>query len=784
VPSPGRSDAFAGSPGNSSISTFDGDDRVEEIWGGDDLILLGRGWDLAFGGPGADWMEGGTEPDLIAGGRGNDVLYTEGPGDALMVAAPEYAGNRDRASGGDGDDILIGSGRIELLEGGAGADLLFGGAGNDFLYGDGAFLNARLNEVHDEMITSGPNAGLLVDVVRPLVELAGDSFPSLSSTVLRDVPGAGDDEIMAGPGNDIAHGGSGSDTIDGDAGADQLFGGPGDDTVRGGDDADVLHGEVGADLLDGGRGPDTIHANAGDIVLLRPGDGLDSVVFQAAADTVTIRVEAEDVVVSGNSVLLPSDHAEGMLFSAPGAALAGLRFEFADGRRTTFGELAARTTIPENRVATLPPAAGPGSDSLSGSTPVSYLAGGAGDDTYAFKAGDGRDTIFDEAGSDTVDMQDVAAEDASVFSSGNDLLLRYPGGEVRLVGQASDGFGVETVRFADATWDRAALAAGAQALAPTAPLGIAAAAAGEPFAYAIAEDAFGEPYLLGTPQLEVAAMGGAPLPAWLAFDAQARTLSGTPAASDAPVVPLLVGLRDGADLIAAAPLVIAVEGTTQVVEPPIEPGPLEVQTAPVEVPATTAEAPLTSVLPISSDNAVVEIPVPLALPLTAAEASSESAFPEAPAPLADTPAFAARESVGEIADPVYERVEALLSAPATTHAAGFVQRYADAIREFNERSREANPPQGEEPPPSDEEIAAYNAALHAWLDDDHRRVAGAGTEDAWDYGGWADMSVALGKDFSGNSFLPDQALARPGLALRAIHAQPGLSEGSPTGLGA
>jgi len=758
--------------------------------GSNDEIRLAAGIDIALGGGGHDWIVGNADADMLFGRDGDDTLYAEDESHALLQ--PTTAPGGDQLSGGAGADTLIGSAASDFLEGGADADRLIGGAGNDTIYGDGVLVERHLELMHDDTAAS----------VEQQVRHSGgglrahggqltDGTPPATMAHLADVPGAGDDEIDAGPGNDsvyagggadIVYGGLGDDALNGAGGDDRLEGNDGNDRLWGGDGIDYLYGGAGFDVLRGGAGADVIdpgtdgdfiHALGGDVVILRPGNGFDSIIFEADPATVMIRVEGtDDVRTTANSVHLGADFASlAFLQAAPAtplgaAAAAGINIEFSDGRRTTFGELVARNVVPEEQARWLPPTGGPGSDTLPGNTTAQYLAGGAGNDTYTFRAGDGRDTIFDEAGTDEIVFTGVSSADVSVFATGHDMLLRYPGGEVRLVGQADAAFGVETVRFADGMWDRAALAARAEPLAPIGPLGVVEAAPGQPFNYQIAQEALGEPHLLGTARLELASMNGAPLPSWLGFDAATRTVSGTPGATDSGVVPLLVGLRDGADLVAAAPLVIALGAASAAAEEPVAPVP-EQGTSPAEI-VTPAHA--------SDEGVIIDLPVIQAAARAETTTAGDVTIASFVAGVAITAPDAA--PVGRIEDPVYERVESLLSAPATTHATSFVERYAEAIREFNERSRAADPSApAAPPPPTDEEIGAYNEALQAWLDDDRRRIEAYGVDDGWDLG-WSAGTLAAGAHRIGLSLQEDQGLARPGLpALRAIHATPGLAEG-------
>src|SRR6056297_2048767 len=120
----------------------------------------------------------------------------------------------DWVQGGEGDDVLTGSGGVDWVNGGLGDDSISGGSG--------------------------------------------------------------DDKLKGGWGNDRVDGGSGDDRVTGDWGDDILFGGSGDDTIFGGDGSDSLFGGDGndrlvasgqKDFLAGGAGNDTLEAGAETTIL-------------------------------------------------------------------------------------------------------------------------------------------------------------------------------------------------------------------------------------------------------------------------------------------------------------------------------------------------------------------------------------------------------------------------------------------------------------------------------------------------------------------------------------
>lgn len=82
------------------------------------------------------------------------------------------------------------------------------------------------------------------------INLNPDSFSSVSSR--RNAV-----SIAAGVMIEIAHGGSGADTIYGNIAANSIFGGGGNDRITAGNGNDIVRGDAGNDVLNGGAGIDT-----------------------------------------------------------------------------------------------------------------------------------------------------------------------------------------------------------------------------------------------------------------------------------------------------------------------------------------------------------------------------------------------------------------------------------------------------------------------------------------------------------------------------------------------
>jgi Ca2+-binding RTX toxin-like protein len=214
-----------------------------------------------------------TKPMEIFGGDGNDVLWGSGGIDSIF--------------GEDGIDELHGNSNNDFLYGGDGDDVLKGGSGNDFL--DGGFGadeidgGADVDEVSYAFYAGPIDANLATGVVR---------FPG-AGTRVDDLSGV--ENLIGSNGNDVIRGNSLANRLKGGRGNDWIYGGGGSDVLYGGDDNDHLYGEdavdklfgdAGNDWLDGGLGADEISGGAGldtyRRYVSRSGFGLSA--FQGAAD--------------------------------------------------------------------------------------------------------------------------------------------------------------------------------------------------------------------------------------------------------------------------------------------------------------------------------------------------------------------------------------------------------------------------------------------------------------------------------------------------------------------
>jgi Ca2+-binding RTX toxin-like protein len=176
---------------------------------------------LASGGDGDDTLIGSSADDTLQGDAGNDLL--------------EGRGGNDELKGGSENDTLKGESGADLLQGESGNDAMYGGDQNDTMLG-GSGEDTVSGGFGDDSIDGGSHDDFLEG-------------------------GSDDDTIVGGDGNDLMFGDyflfppanavQGNDEMWGKDGNDTMYGSGGDDTMNGGDHDDNLYGGSGKDLLFG-----------------------------------------------------------------------------------------------------------------------------------------------------------------------------------------------------------------------------------------------------------------------------------------------------------------------------------------------------------------------------------------------------------------------------------------------------------------------------------------------------------------------------------------------------
>ena len=205
------------------------------------------------------WDAGGTDTIVYSSATGGVINLN--PGAASQLGDPfavydydsfgylydetrtvwiAYGVQIENATGGSGNDQIIGNDWANTLKGYGGDDLLEGGSADDLLLG-----------------------------------------------------GVGNDDLGGGTGVDVMFGDDGNDTLRGGAGADDMRGATGNDMLYGGSSADQLKAGAGNDTLDSGAGNDILTSGDGNDRFVfddaLAADNVDTVVdFQVGADTIVL----------------------------------------------------------------------------------------------------------------------------------------------------------------------------------------------------------------------------------------------------------------------------------------------------------------------------------------------------------------------------------------------------------------------------------------------------------------------------------------------------------------
>jgi Ca2+-binding RTX toxin-like protein len=241
-----------------------------------DNITLGVAGGLITGAPGVNNAPSDGSVNLVVNGGGGN--------DNINVSAPSFAGTPE-LNGGDGDDIILGTGLVDNIDGGEGNDRITGfkggetilggngndvliwnnGDGNDTFQGGGGLDETLITEGNADDLNTVSQNGATVHFERSNANFTVDSNEmeklTLTSFSGNDTltTGAGvaiPMSIDSGPGDDAISTGAGADRLLGDRGNDTLNGGGGDDTLvwTNGDGNDVMNGDAGFDVIENDLG--------------------------------------------------------------------------------------------------------------------------------------------------------------------------------------------------------------------------------------------------------------------------------------------------------------------------------------------------------------------------------------------------------------------------------------------------------------------------------------------------------------------------------------------------
>ncbi len=461
--------------GNGLANTLDGGAGSDVLVGGgaDDLLIGGDGGDTyrftigTLASLGADRILesvgfGGSDTlDFSASSLG--VTLDLGQGSAQAVSAGRLTLTLIRPHalenfiGGSGADKVAGNSLANRLEGRGGDDQLAGGFGDDTYAfdadsalgadllgndpldrdGDGtlddwAGEHADAEGGVDTLDFSTTSAAVTVALDSALLQPVNANL-SLTLNAARSFEnvagGSGADTLTGNALDNLLDGGGGSDKLYGRNGRDHLIGGGGNDTeIVGGNGDDRLEGGAGDDTLEGGLGNDAYLFDIGsplgsDFLTELPDEGADTLDFsatQSASAVASLASNAAQAVHSNLTLTLNATDRFEHLFGGGGDDdLTGNGLDNILGGRA-------------------------GADILRGRAGHDWLDGGEGGDTYDFGANWGNDTVEESAGggADTLDFASVATSIAVnigfglTISTDNGSSLQFvnhPGAEVETI---------------------------------------------------------------------------------------------------------------------------------------------------------------------------------------------------------------------------------------------------------------------------------------------------------------------------------------------------------------
>ena len=418
----------------------------------------------------------------LQGLAGNDYLFGNRGNDTYIFNC------------GDGQDVIKDSGgNLDTIRYGAGIS-----ASDITLIRDGYNLVLGINGSRDQVCIEGwGKESARVERVEFTDGMAWDAAYILNRIVsLLPVGTDGDDTIYAWDGenatlqglggNDNLLAGEGNDTLIGDTGNDALSGGVGNDTLIGGTGNDALSGGVGNDtyVFNLGDGLDTITEIGGDLDTIRFGAGIAASDITCTLNGSQSYIKLIMAINGGNDDKVTIGE-----WGWPGYAEGSHRIE-----RVEFNDGTVWDAVHIQSLAATAPIVGTngndhleawgfmndtaiqglagddylggrsGNDTLTGGAGNDFLSGSAGNDTYVFNRGDGQDRIYEYDGSlDTIRFgEGITASDIGVILDEEGLVLNINGSGdlVKVLHWGEDpACRVEQVEFADGTvWDAATIA--------------------------------------------------------------------------------------------------------------------------------------------------------------------------------------------------------------------------------------------------------------------------------------------------------------------------------------
>lgn len=420
-------DTLTGTATADNIYALAGNDLVDGA-GGDDVIDTGAGDDTVLGGAGNDRVivTAADGNDDLDGGSGIDTLDASLVSADLVVnlgAGTASGAGTDTLTGfevvltGAGNDQLIGSSGSDTLNAGSGANTLDGGAGGDSLISGGGddVIVARDGD-GDDLISAGAGTNTF-DGSLVTGAIAANLTSHLASGAAGNDTLGGINKVIGGSGNDTLTGdaaaastllgGGGADLIITTHAGDSIGGGAGDDTIV------VASALLGLVTLDGGTGTHDVLSTDAAVVNLGTLTGVTNIedltgtsstgqqlTGNSAANVIT-GAGGDDTIAGGGGADTINAGGGNDIIVVAAADLATTQIDGAGGIDTLRTD-AASASLAASNISGVENLTGtsPAGQQLTGSSSANVITGAGGDDTIS--GGGGADTIDAGGGNDVI----------------------------------------------------------------------------------------------------------------------------------------------------------------------------------------------------------------------------------------------------------------------------------------------------------------------------------------------------------------------------------------------
>jgi Ca2+-binding RTX toxin-like protein len=447
--------------------------------GGDDTIRIrntagGTGYDYILGGPGDNQITMADGNAYIIGASGQIQFYTSTTSQAIvntLQSTDQGTGGNETIQTGNGDHTIIG---------GDGANAIWVGDGNNTIFGHNGTVQYQSSGLLSSLQTMNPTIGssaLIIagdgnniifggagvnaiwvgdgsDIIMGhdgYIQFFASGRPSLIETT--DPQLAGHVGIIAGDGNNVIFGGSGSNAIGAGDGDNIIFGSNGmvnyqspglvgtiqtTNAGTGGDD--LIAAGNGNNIILGGAGSNMIGVGDGNNTIL----GHDGYIHFFSSGTASL-IEATDLQLAASNVIDAGD-GNNIVFGGSGSDTItvgnGDNIVFGDNGMVTYQSSGVLGTIQ-----TISSGTG-GDDTITGGNGSNYVFGGFGNDTITLGgvtstsgSQSSASVIIGDSGViefDTAGLLPVAVYSVDNATGGNDVIRTAAGNNILIGGAAND----------------------------------------------------------------------------------------------------------------------------------------------------------------------------------------------------------------------------------------------------------------------------------------------------------------------------------------------------------